>query len=175
MDEKQIDRIQRLKQINLFEDIAEDNGRLETILSHTSIRYVGKGETIISEGEMGDSLYMLQSGSVRIKKRTLQNQDYTVVILQDHMHIYFGEVALVDSDKRSATVIAETDCELIVMTRKDFLEMAEADPLLGYRIISQIARKISGSLRKMNSDVITLFEALVTEVEGSGLSGAQGA
>jgi CRP/FNR family cyclic AMP-dependent transcriptional regulator len=107
---------------------------------------------------------------VRIMKKTLQDEDYTVVILHDHMHIYFGEIALVDNDKRSATVIAETDCELIKLTRKDFLAMAEADPLLGYRIISQIARKISGSLRKMNSDVITLFEALVTEVEGSGLN-----
>lgn len=169
MDANAEDRLERLKQINLFEDFAKDNKRLETILNHTTTRYAKKDEAIITEGEMGDSLYLLQSGSVRIMKRTLQEEDYTVVILHDNMHIYFGEIAIVDNDKRSATVIAETDCELIKLTRKDFTAMAEQDPLLGYRIITRIARKISGSLRKMNSDVITLFEALVSEVEGSGL------
>jgi CRP/FNR family cyclic AMP-dependent transcriptional regulator len=170
MDEKNADRLERLKQINLFSDIAEDLPRLKAILDHTTISYVRKGDAIIREGEMGDSLYLLQSGSVRIMKKTVQDEDYTVVILHDHMNIYFGEIALVDNDRRSATVLAETNCELIKLTRKDFLAMAEADPLLGYRILSQIAKKLSGSLRKMNSDVITLFEALVTEVEGSGLS-----
>lgn len=167
-DTRTEDRINRLKQINLFESLNEE--RLATLLEHTTTKYAKKGESIIREGEIGDSLYLLQSGSVRIKKRTLQEEDYTVVILHDHMHIYFGEVALVDNDKRSATVIAESDCELIALQRKEFLEMAEKDPLLGYRILTQIARKISGSLRKMNSDVITLFEALVTEVEGTGLT-----
>jgi CRP/FNR family cyclic AMP-dependent transcriptional regulator len=170
MDEKNADRLERLKQINLFSDIAEDLPRLKAILDHTTISYVRKGDAIIREGEMGDSLYLIQSGSVRIMKKTVQDEDYTVVILHDHMNIYFGEIALVDNDRRSATVLAETNCELIKLTRKDFLAMAEADPLLGYRILSQIAKKLSGSLRKMNSDVITLFEALVTEVEGSGLS-----
>jgi CRP/FNR family cyclic AMP-dependent transcriptional regulator len=170
MDEKNADRLERLKQINLFSDIAEDLPRLKAILDHTTISYVRKGDAIIREGKMGDSLYLLQSGSVRIMKKTVQDEDYTVVILHDHMNIYFGEIALVDNDRRSATVLAETNCELIKLTRKDFLAMAEADPLLGYRILSQIAKKLSGSLRKMNSDVITLFEALVTEVEGSGLS-----
>jgi CRP/FNR family cyclic AMP-dependent transcriptional regulator len=170
MDEKNADRLERLKQINLFSDIAEDLPRLKAILDHTTISYVRKGDAIIREGKMGDSLYLIQSGSVRIMKKTVQDEDYTVVILHDHMNIYFGEIALVDNDRRSATVLAETNCELIKLTRKDFLAMAEADPLLGYRILSQIAKKLSGSLRKMNSDVITLFEALVTEVEGSGLS-----
>ncbi len=162
--------LSRLKQIHLFEDFATDNVRLESILEHTEGRIVKKGEHIITEGELGNTLYLLQNGSVRIIKRTLNEEEYTVVILHDHMHIYFGELALMDSDRRSATVMAETNCELLCLSRRDFLSMAEKDPLLGYRIISQIARKISGSLRKMNTDVITLFEALVSEVDGEGFS-----
>jgi CRP/FNR family cyclic AMP-dependent transcriptional regulator len=170
MDEKNADRLERLKQINLFSDIAEDLPRLKAILDHTTISYVRKGDAIIREGGNGRQPVSSSIRQRQDNEKTVQDEDYTVVILHDHMNIYFGEIALVDNDRRSATVLAETNCELIKLTRKDFLAMAEADPLLGYRILSQIAKKLSGSLRKMNSDVITLFEALVTEVEGSGLS-----
>ncbi|MFO7848804.1 MAG: cyclic nucleotide-binding domain-containing protein [Spirochaetia bacterium] len=159
----------RLKNIKLFEDFISDEETLNSIADLGYIRHVKKGEHIIEEGEVGDTLYILLEGSVRIQKTTLQNKPYTVVILKEDMDVYFGEVALIDSDKRSATVVAETGCTLFSVTRDSFLTFCEGNPYVGFKITMQIARKISASLRKMNQDVITLFEALVTEVEGENI------
>ena len=170
MKEKIDDKLkERLTNINLFEDFSEEEETIDKIADLGYIQRVRKGEEIIKEGEFGDILFILLEGSVRIQKTTLQNQPYTVVILKEHMNVYFGEVALIDSDKRSATVVAETDCTLFSITRDSFLKFCEENPYIGYKITMQIARKLSASLRKMNKDVITLFEALVTEVEGENI------
>jgi len=163
MEEQWKERIQKIK---LFEDFASDPDALEKILEIGSISNTKKGEKIIEEGEVGDLLYILLSGSVRIQKTTLQNKPYTVAYVREEDNVYFGELALIDNDKRSATVVAESDCTFFCINRKHFLQFCEKNPYLGYKITMQIARKISASLRKMNQDVITLFEALVSEVEG---------
>lgn len=161
---------ERFRKIKLFEDFAADTEALEKLFHIGSIQEVKKGAHIIEEGDVGDNLYILLSGSVRIQKTTLQSQPYTVVIMREDDNVYFGELALIDNDKRSATVVAESDCFLFNLSRHDFLKFCEDNPYMGYKITMQIARKISASLRKMNSDVITLFEALVSEVEGNQLS-----
>ncbi|MGC9311612.1 MAG: Crp/Fnr family transcriptional regulator [Sediminispirochaetaceae bacterium] len=161
---------ERLQNIKLFQDFASDSAALEKIFQIGSISNTKKGERIIEEGEVGDVLYVLLSGSVRIQKTTLQNQPYTVAYFREDDNVYFGELALIDNDKRSATVVAESDCSFFCLKRKDFLQFCEKNPYLGYKITMQIARKISASLRKMNRDVITLFEALVSEVEGQDIA-----
>ena len=160
----------RLKKIKLFEDFAEDPAALEKIFHLGKISTSRKGDKIIEEGDLGDSLYILVSGTVRIQKTTLQNQPYTVVILHEDDNVYFGELALIDKDKRSATVVAESDITLFILSRHDFLQFCEENPYMGFKITMQIARKLSASLRKMNKDVITLFEALVSEVEGQDIA-----
>ena len=160
----------RLKQIKLFEDFAQDTNALEKIFQLGVIKTARKGEVIIKEGDLGDSLYILLSGTVRIQKRTLQNEPYTVVIMEEKDNVYFGELALIDEDKRSATVVAESDINLFCLSRHDFLQFCEENPYMGFKITLQIARKLSTTLRKMNKDVITLFEALVSEVEGQDIA-----
>ena len=160
------DVLERLKKIDLFNDFKEDEERLKNVSRYMKVEKFSANEDIIKEGEMGDKLYVLNKGTVRILKKTLNNEKYTVTLLVSDANIFFGEVALIDSDKRSATVSAETNCEVYSIDRKSFIDLCENDPLMGYKITFQIAKRISSSLRKMNTDVLTLFEALVTEVAG---------
>lgn len=160
------DILERLKKIDLFNDFKEDEERLKNVSRYMKVEKFSANEDIIKEGEMGDKLYVLNKGTVRILKKTLNNEKYTVTLLVSDANIFFGEVALIDSDKRSATVSAETNCEVYSIDRKSFIDLCENDPLMGYKITFQIAKRISSSLRKMNTDVLTLFEALVTEVAG---------
>ena len=160
----------RLKRIKLFEDFADDPEALEKIFHLGKTTTARKGDSVIQEGDIGDNLYILLSGTVRIQKTTLQNQPYTVVIMREDDNVYFGELALIDKDKRSATVVAESDIILFSISRHDFLQFCEENPYMGFKITMKIARKLSTSLRKMNRDVITLFEALVSEVEGQDIA-----
>jgi CRP/FNR family transcriptional regulator, cyclic AMP receptor protein len=158
--------LERIKKIDLFKDFSNDEERLQTIAGQMKKEKFKAGEEIIVEGELGDNLYILNKGTVRIIKRTLNDEKYTVTLLLSDDNIFFGEVALIDSEKRSATVIAESSCEVFSIERKKYIEICENDPLLGYKVTLQIASRIAASLRKMTTDVVTLFEALVNEVKG---------
>ncbi len=155
-----------LKDLDLFEGISHSPERLTAVGATLKSKKVKSGEIIIREGELGDALYIIKSGSVRILKNTLEDEMYTVIILSANMKVFFGELAIIDNDLRSASVMAETECELLVWTREDFETLADADPYLGYKVLKTISKIIANRLRKANKDIITLFEALVHEVEG---------
>ena len=162
----QEDIVEKLRKIVLFDDFKGDQVRLSKVCNVIKYAKFKAGENIIKEGDLGDRLFILYDGSVRIMRKTLTDENYTVVILNSDLNIFFGEIALIDSDKRSATVYAETDCETLYLDRENYLKLCEEDPMMGYKITFQIAKRISASLRKMNQDVISLFQALVDEVEG---------
>ena len=160
--------IERLKRIPLFQGIKEDEQRLIALAGIVSSRGCAAGDSVITEGEEGDELYILNKGKVNVLKRTLDDDLYTIVCLNDEEDVFFGELALMDEELRSASVTAETDCEFLVINRADFHRLGEQDPRLGLLVTRAIGRALSRKLRKTNEDLIILFEALVGEVAEGG-------
>ena len=113
---------------------------------------------------------MMKIGTVEIEKRTLAGDAYTVTKLTAAMNAFFKEMALLDEDKRSATVSCVTDCEFLTINRDDFISPGNEHPATGLAITRAISRIVCQRLRKANTDIITLFDALVGEVsEREGL------
>jgi CRP/FNR family cyclic AMP-dependent transcriptional regulator len=161
------DNISLLKNIVLFKDFKDDLKVLKKIEKlFTEVR-AKKGEVIFREGREGDELYIIRRGSVRIEKNTLQNEPYTVVKLGAEQHVFFGEIGLLLNDTRSATVIAEENSTFLVTNRKKFLEFGEQEPFVALLITRQIAQILAQRLRKTNQDVVTLFSALVDEIDSA--------
>lgn len=160
------DVIEKLKKIILFSDFKDDYDRMIKVFKLMRKKKFFAGEIIIEEGDIGDRLYILYTGTVRVLRKTLNNEPYTVAILNADDNIFFGEIALIDNDKRSATVLAEANCDTYYIDSKNFMDLCEDDPYMGYKITLHIAKRLSAGLRKMNKDVITLYQALVDEVEG---------
>jgi CRP/FNR family transcriptional regulator, cyclic AMP receptor protein len=160
------ENIEKLRKIIIFSDFTNDDVRLNKFSKILKKEKYPANEYIIKEGEIGDKLFILNYGKVKILRNTLDNEEYTVAVLESDDNIFFGELALIDSEKRSASVLADSECEVLSIDRASFIKLCEEDPLLGYKTLLQIAKRISSSLRKMNNDVITLYEALVEEVEG---------
>ena len=160
--------IERLRRIPLFEGVKDDEGRLTDLAGIVSLRQCKAGDRVITEGEQGDELYVLNKGTVNVLKRTLDNDVYTIVTLSDEEDVFFGELALLDEELRSASVSADTDCEFFVIKRNDFTHLGEKDPKLGLLVTRAIGKALSKRLRKTNEDLITLFEALVGEVAEGG-------
>ena len=159
------DNLAILKNIVLFEDYKEDKDVLRKIEELFVERKARKGDKIIKEGESGDELYIIKNGSVRIEKNTLQNEPYTVVQLTADQHVFFGEIGLLLHDTRSATVVAEENSTFLVTNRSKFLKFGEREPLVALKITRQIAQILAKRLQKTNQDVVTLFSALVTEID----------
>ena len=162
------ENLARLSNIVLFKDFKDNIEALEKIEGLFTEMKVKKGEVIIKEGDEGDELYIIKSGAVRILKNTLQNEAYTVVNLNVDQNVFFGEIGLLLNDKRSATVTAEVDSTFMVTNRKKFLAFGEKEPYIALLITRQVAQMLSIRLTKSGQDVVTLFSALVDEIEGSG-------
>jgi CRP/FNR family transcriptional regulator, cyclic AMP receptor protein len=157
--------IERLKQVSFFSMFAKDEETICKIAEMCTRKFYRKGKYIIREDEYGDELYVVLSGNIEIQKHTLQKEQYTVATLNaDQGGINVGEVALIDNDRRSASVLAKTDSECLVISRNDFVRFGDENPEAGLAITRAIASQLSANLRKANTDVITLFSALVEEI-----------
>ncbi len=157
--------ISKLKEVHFFLMYADDDEIINKIAQMCSKKSFKKGTTIIEEGEPGDELFIILNGKIDILKETIQKEKYTVTTLDANMGgLYVGELALIDNDTRSATVIAKTKCECIVIKRERFIQFGDENPRIGLNITRTIASQLSSKLRKTNTDVITLFSALVDEI-----------
>jgi len=156
----------KLKQIPLFEEIKDNEEFLNLLSDICKSRQYKANQTIIKEGELGAEMYIVLTGGVEILKRTRAGDNYTVVKLKAEYNVFFGELALIDDDRRSATVVASEDSDFLVITKEDFLKLGNEYPSIGLPITRAISKKIAGMLRKTTSDMLTIFDALVNEIGG---------
>lgn len=162
--------IERLCCLEIFSDFDAKNDEHVQILKQVCEKLEHKtyksGELILREGDIGDSLHILYEGMVQIKRNTPGNEQFAVVNLTAEQNVFFGEVALVDKDTRSASVYALTDCKTLYINDKDFIELCEKNLFLGYHVMHRISKRIAASLRRSNKDMMTLYVALLDEVHG---------
>ena len=161
--------VERLSQLEIFSDFPansiENKKRLETICTALGQQSFNENEVIIREGDEGDVLYILYEGSVQVRRRTPSNDEFAVVNLTKEQNVFFGEVALIDHDKRSASVVALTDCKTLTLTSDAFIKLCENDSYFGYKVLLRIAKRLSASLRRCTSDTLAIYQALIDEVE----------
>ncbi len=127
------------------------------------------GEVIVREGEVGDTMYIIMEGAVEVIKSLVitdlddeqdeeRNKVFTRLDAKDHA--VFGEIALLESMKRTATIKTVTECTLYAINKDDFLHLAESNFELGFRIALNLARIVSTRLRKADEETIKLTTAL---------------
>lgn len=155
--------VECLRTSPLFQGL--DESALAELSSICQERAAAPGSVVISEGTSGDAMYLIRSGRVRVEKRTPYNDTYTVTFLGHDTGGFFGELALLDREQRSASVVAETQCELLVIDRGSFVAFGNRSPEAGLVITRRIARNLADRLRRANEDTVTLFTALVHELE----------
>jgi len=161
-----------LKAISIFRDLEEEE--LRTLLTITRPVRFPRGEVILKEGEIGDTMYIMQEGMVEVSKSLImkwgredyKDRDKILTKLSAEDHSIFGEVALFDQGKRTATVIALTDCYLLEITKDDFLKLADKNSRIGYKVTRNIARLLGSRLRKADEDTIKLTTALSMALSG---------
>ncbi len=157
------------RKIFLFQDL--EDREIEQVLAHTGSRDFPAGSDIIQEGEPGDSMYIMLGGEVQITKQlTLVLEDTpkerVMIRLKAEDGIYFGEMSLLENELRSATVTALTDCQLLELHQKDFLELLQHDAAMGVKLLLRLAQLLSRHLRKTNQDVVKLTTALAISLGG---------
>jgi len=155
-----------LRKYLLFENLTES--QLQVFANYISHQVFDAGDVIFMEGEIGDSIYLLVSGSVEIRQAiTLGSSDTdydtrekSILRLNAESFPFFGEMSIfVKSAKRSATVSATTQCQMGIISKSDFLEICADDTAIGYVVMKNIASVISDRLRHCNENVLKLTTA----------------
>lgn len=109
------------------------------------------GNSIFSSGDDGDKIYLIRQGVVQILLPLKSGKQHHVATFSQGD--YFGEMAFLDHNKRSANAQAKTHCELYVLSRQEFDAQIQNNPLLGMRIFARIANAISLRLRQTDTEL----------------------
>ena len=133
---------------------------LDLFLNYFDRKKIKKGQIIIKEGDIEDSAFILLKGKIELSKKTLNNEDYVVAIIDESKDTIFGEISLVDQGPRTSTVKALEDCEILVIPNKKFKQFVDTYKEIGIKMLWRLLKSCAGHLRKSDEDIIHLFNAL---------------
>ena len=128
---------------NLFNQLSPPE--LRAAARYFSINKIAQDETIFDEGDVGSFMCIVHSGSISVIKAN-QNQELVEVAKLSHGRA-FGEMAVLDGERRSATCLAAEDSILLTLSKEALDEMLEEHPHIGADVIRAIAVSLSRRLR----------------------------
>lgn len=156
----------KLKSLPLFDELDEEElNQVKHIIKEKRFR---EKETIMKEGDEGDTMYLVLEGEVEVSKtltmkfgeNDYRETDKILTCFRAEDHVVFGEMALIARDTRSATVVALGDCILLEISRSDFLRVLESSPGLGSKLLFKICQLLISRLRQSSQDITRLTTAL---------------
>ena len=126
------------------------------VLQVTDVLDYGNGEAIISEGEKGEELYIMLTGRAKVMRGGAQ---IATLNAGDH----FGEMALVRSQPRSATVLSDGNSELMVVRRTEFFEILRKEQQLAVKLLWQFLGVLADRLADTSRELGAAKEELALE------------
>jgi len=135
-----------LAQTRLFATL--DNDERAVLANQVVHKTMKAGEIIFSEGEPGDTLYIVRSGKVELYIKDTTGQK--IILSVADMFDCFGEISLLDAGPRTATAVALEECELGLVDREDLLTLFRKSPeaaLDMFAAVGGMTRKANALLR----------------------------
>ncbi|XOZ34152.1 cyclic nucleotide-binding domain-containing protein [Halomonadaceae bacterium KBTZ08] len=109
---------------------------------------IPQGGEVFREGDAGTFMGVVHEGKVAVLKADSDNQPVRVAMLQRGK--IFGEMAVIDGERRSASCVAETPCTLLTLSKDSLDKMVEAHPKIAARVIRALAMSLSRRLRMVD-------------------------
>src|SRR5689334_15315078 len=142
-----------LESTRLFGDLSPSD--TELLNGSAQVRDFPHDGTIFKEGDAGDGMYVVRSGGVQISALVGQGERKPLARLKPGD--YFGEMAIIDNEPRSASATAEGETSVYYLPRELVLQLLERSPLLAVRLIQEFSHR----MREFNKHYID--EALQAE------------
>jgi CRP/FNR family transcriptional regulator, cyclic AMP receptor protein len=127
-----------LRRHPIFHDL--DQAALDQLCRYSKARSVKRGAVVFSKGDPGNSLFAVVKGTVRIGVTSAEGREAVFNIIEPGE--LFGEIALLDGRERTADAVATSDCELLVVDRREFLPFVQSQPLLAMKLIDLLCTRL---------------------------------
>jgi CRP/FNR family cyclic AMP-dependent transcriptional regulator len=158
------DRLDRLKGLGLFAGLPpEKMAELARLLELVPAK---AGEVIVKENSVGDCMYIVATGEVRIEKRIPTDKEERYKELAILMSgEFFGEMALIEDQARSARVVAAVDSELFRLDRDDLFAWLENQPQMSIAFFKTLVKTLSHRLRATSRELTMLYDLATVFLE----------
>ena len=137
-----------LSRVAIFRDLAPNV--LEELARRVSVRRIQGGDPIVTQEQVGDALYIVMAGRVKVVMAGETGREVTLAVLRPGD--IFGEMALFDGRSRSANVVAIDPATVLALDRVDMLRHLSAHPQTALNLLGEMSRR----LRKADETIAEL-------------------
>jgi CRP/FNR family transcriptional regulator, cyclic AMP receptor protein len=127
-----------LRKHPIFSDLAPE--ALDQLCRYAQPTSLKRGATLFAKGDPGHSLYAVISGTVKISVSSPDGRNAILNLIGAGE--VFGEMSVLDGRVRSADAIANTNCEILVIDRRDFLPFVHSQPALAMKFIELLCGRL---------------------------------
>src|SRR6478752_4195269 len=136
--ERPRDKLSLLRNHSLFRDLPA--AVIEHLGSYMKTRKVARGTSIFAKGDPGSGLMGVLAGAVKVSVASADGKDIVLNVFREGD--IFGEIALLDGRPRTADATAMSDCELIVIERRDFVPFLSSQPDVMLKFIEILCSRL---------------------------------
>mgnify|MGYP001565075263 CR=1 FL=1 len=123
---------------------------LNDLVSVSTKATMKKGQTLMMQGDVGDSLIILLAGNVRVTMVAQNGREITLDYAE--AGAVLGEISVIDGGDRTASVIALNEGSYLHLTRSAFASFVERQPPMAWRFMKEIARRLRQTNNTIESD-----------------------
>lgn len=127
-----------LKNIPYFSELTIEE--MQNLVASSQKRRYSRGSIVLHKDEVGDETYLIMIGKVKVVVTHTGGKEIILNILKSGD--FFGEMAVFDNMPRSATVVAEEDCELLIISRESMNNQIKRNPQIAFKLLSDMSRRL---------------------------------
>ena len=163
--------IDQLKKVPLFESLSDEE--LETVAQVVKLKSFPKNTILFSEGDESDSFYVICEGRVNVGINDEEGKE--IILSRLGPNEYFGEMALMDGEPRSAFVMTKDACKMMIISKSDFKKILFSKHEVMLNLLKELQRRLREANKKIESlalmDVYGRVARLLIQLAGSSEPG----
>jgi CRP/FNR family transcriptional regulator, cyclic AMP receptor protein len=136
-----------IRRVPLFSMLT--NEQAQSVADGVVKRRFRRGELVVEQGRKSNSLFILLNGRARVLTSDSRGREVILAVLE--AGDYVGEMSLIDNEPHSATVRAEIQSDMLVLSRQDFSRCLPENTTLSYAIMRGLVRRLRNADRQIES------------------------
>jgi len=127
-----------LKNIPYFSELTIEE--MQNLVASSQKRRYPRGSIVLHKDDVGDETCLIMIGKVKVIVAYTDGKEIILNILKSGD--FFGEMAVFDNMPRSATVVAEEDCELLIISRENLTNLIKRNPQIAFKLLADMSRRL---------------------------------